>query len=129
MYLMQTGQNLIRHCFLQHLIWVYTVSQCPIYGTRGLNGLSLIYIIVLIKINAIYTVKHLNLMAPNFGTFHFYLLSDLYSSRFWIPPPPPRPPTTPLPLLCMQALHIDLQYSKDSKFVLQLIKNKQIHIT
>ena len=24
---------------LQHLIWVYTVCKCPIYGKLGINGL------------------------------------------------------------------------------------------
>ena len=30
--------SLVRRCILQHLIWVYTVWQCPFYGTLGVNG-------------------------------------------------------------------------------------------
>ena len=37
--LMQEVYTLIRRRVLRHLIWVYTVCQCPIYGTLGLNGL------------------------------------------------------------------------------------------
>ena len=36
---MQTVQTLIRRRVTQRLIWVYTVCQCPIYVTLGLNGL------------------------------------------------------------------------------------------
>ena len=41
MNLMQTVQTLIRRRVLWSLIWVYTVCQCPIYGTLGLNGLRI----------------------------------------------------------------------------------------
>ena len=27
-------------CILRHLIWVYTVCECPFYGTLDLNGLN-----------------------------------------------------------------------------------------
>ena len=38
--LMQAMYTLIRRCILRHLIWVYTVCQCFIYGMLGLNGLN-----------------------------------------------------------------------------------------
>ena len=37
---MQTVQTLIRRWFLRRLIWVYSVCQCPLNGTLGLNGLT-----------------------------------------------------------------------------------------
>ena len=37
---MQTVYTLIRRLILRHLIWVYTVCQCPFYGTLGLNGIN-----------------------------------------------------------------------------------------
>ena len=37
----KTAYTLIRCHILQHLIWVYTVCQCPFYGTLSINGLNL----------------------------------------------------------------------------------------
>ena len=36
---METVRTLIKRRVLRRLIWVYTVFQCPFYGTPGLNGL------------------------------------------------------------------------------------------
>ena len=36
--------SIMFYCILWRLIWVYTVCQCPIYGTLGTNGL--IYILI-----------------------------------------------------------------------------------
>ena len=38
--LMQTVLTLIRRRVLRRLIWVYTVCQCPVYGTLGLYALT-----------------------------------------------------------------------------------------
>ena len=37
---MQTVLTLIRRRVQRRLIWVYTVCQCPFYGTLGINGLN-----------------------------------------------------------------------------------------
>ena len=37
--LLQSVQTLIRRRVLRRLIWVYTVCQCPFYGTLGINEL------------------------------------------------------------------------------------------
>ena len=52
---MQTGYTLIRRRVLRRLIRVYTVCQCPIYGTLGLNGLKLKPIIITPEITVLLT--------------------------------------------------------------------------
>ena len=42
---MQTVQTLIRRRVLWRLICVYTVCQCPFYGTLGLNGLKTVILV------------------------------------------------------------------------------------
>ena len=40
---MQTVKTLIRRRILRRLIWIYTVCQCPFYGTPGINWLVLLF--------------------------------------------------------------------------------------
>ena len=47
--LIQTVWTLIRRRVLRRLIWVYTVCQCPFYGTLGTNGLTVNIYLKLIK--------------------------------------------------------------------------------
>ena len=49
LYLMQTASTLIRRRILPRLIWVYTICQCPFYGTTGIMGLNYINWFVFVK--------------------------------------------------------------------------------
>ena len=72
---MQIVYTLIRCHILQYLIWVYTLCQCPFFGTLGINGLNVMEVKMKMKtlkevitkftIASIYFL-HENLCLPTF---------------------------------------------------------------